>query len=62
MSEQHTVYYSDDEEDLAEWVEEYEDVLGGRSDFYKRGIRLLRKDYKEEIESLSDKEEPDITV
>lgn len=62
MSRQHTVYYKDEEDDLADWVEEYEDILGGRSDFYKRAVRLLRKDYREEIESLSEDEGRDIVV
>lgn len=62
MSKQHTVYYQEEEEELAEWVEEYEDVLGGRSAFIKRGLRLLRKDYGDEIRALSEEEEPDITV
>lgn len=53
MSDQHTVYYGEDEKDLMEWVESYEEVLGGRSDFIKRAIRLMRKEHGNEIESLS---------
>lgn len=54
MSEQHSVYYSDDEKELANWVKKYEDVLGGRSDIYKRAMILLRKEHGEELEELSD--------
>lgn len=54
MSEQHTVYYTDEEDDLADWIEKYEDVLGGRSDLYKRAIVLLRRDHEGELKSLSE--------
>lgn len=54
MSDQHTVYYADEEENLKEWVERYEEVLGGRSDFIKRALRLMRKEHGDKIESLSD--------
>lgn len=57
MSEQHTVYYSDEEDELADWVEQYEDVLGGRSDMYKRAMILLRKDHGDDIEDMSDENE-----
>lgn len=53
-SNQHTVYYSDDEEELSDWVEKYEDVLGGRSDMYKRAVIILRKEHKDSIEELSE--------
>lgn len=53
MPGQHTVYYNEGEEELQEWVEQYEDVLGGRSDFLKRCVRLARKEYGDEIESLA---------
>lgn len=51
------MYYSDDEEDLARWVEKYAEVLGGRSDMYKRAMILLRKEYGDEIEEMSEKDE-----
>jgi len=53
MSEQHTVYYPDEEEDLAQWVENHEDVLGGRSNLYKRAVKLLKEEHGAEIDSLS---------
>jgi len=53
MPGQHTVYYNEGEENLQEWVEEYEDVLGGRSDFIKRSIRLMRKEHGDEIKALA---------
>lgn len=57
MSTQHSVYYQEDEEDLADWVEQYEGVLGGRSDMYKRAIIVLKREHGEHIESMASKNE-----
>ena len=52
----HSVYYRENEEDeeLKEWVEEYEGVLGGRSNLYKRAVKVLRNEKGAELESLAD--------
>lgn len=57
LSEQHSVYYSDDEEDLSNWVERYESVFGGRSEIYKRAVRLMKQEHEDQIRALATDEE-----
>lgn len=51
-SRKFTLYVSDDNEDLAAWIEKMSDVFGSESAVLKKGIEYLRKERGQELEIL----------
>lgn len=55
MSDKFTLYTTDDEEELANWIEDMAEIFSSESAVLKQGVKLLRQEKGEEFQELLDK-------
>lgn len=63
MGENYSVYISDDEEELIEFIEDMSDnVFDGTTETFKKAVELMQKDYEDTLRELSTGDEDDDVV
>lgn len=59
MSGKVTVYFTDDEQDVYEWVDEESSKFGSKSNLIKLAVKHFKDRKQEEISSMGETKNPD---
>lgn len=62
MSNKVTVYFTDDEEDVYEWVDDESDKFGSKSSMIKLAVKHFKDRKEDEISDMGKSKDPDKVI